>query len=431
MRFPESGVALSGSRSSLRLKPWDEADLAIAFPDAAAPVSELPVSVQSRPYVGLSYLNPFRFWLPLPLVEAKMEGGDLSFTKAGAGILSIMMDPAERNQISMTAYFDAMNLMGDFDIRWQNTYFGFPLTLAFTDNLDTSWSVWRRNTDASLSAALSHNLGATGTQGSLLPGFDVQFTAYDPQDARHPYTWSYQKPLYRMSLGAEISNLHPYPWEVFGGGVSFSVNGKYALRDPNVQYHPRFEGVLETALESITPLPLRFRFFGVWDKNLMALSGNSTVFKSTAFADFAPAEYYSADNVGMEWLAGGEAEVKLFSLEIQKSPSSWFLFSHLYFNRLFGTLAYRGAFYDDDGVSSAAGNQLGDTYRLTQSLVLRLELDISPAVIPVPLSFNVQGGWKISNLNDGNSNNNFWVTLTLGTKPFKTWEFEKNRAGLR
>jgi hypothetical protein len=208
----------------------------------------------------------------------------------------------------------------------------------------------------------------------------------------------------------------------------------YALRDTSVSYYPRIEGVLQTAFESImplsVPLPLRFRFFGVWDKNLMTLSGNSSAFTAASFADFAPAEYDSAANVGMEWLAGGEAEVKLFSLEIQKSPSNWFLFSHLYFNRFFGTLAYRGAFYDDDGAPSAAGNPLGDTYRLTQSLILRLGLTFSSTtlpVLPLTLSLNVLGGWKISNLNDG-KNNDYWIGLTLGTIPLGNWEFAKSRA---
>ncbi|GHV76072.1 hypothetical protein AGMMS49942_08930 [Spirochaetia bacterium] len=437
MRFPEAASALSGVRSSLRRKPWDEADLATAFPAAEPEPPVFSTVAESRPYTGLSYLNPFRYWIPYPLIETRMEGGDFAsfrFTKAGVGIFSMMSDPAARNQITLNAAFDALNLMGVFDIRWQNTYFGFPLTLSFTDNLNTSRSLWRRNTVTSLSGTLSHSLGVTGTRGFLLPGFGVRFTANDPLDSSYPYTWPYAKPLYVFSIGAGISNLTRSSWELFGGGISFAAYGLYGLRDAAVSYHPRVEGVLQTAFESIMPLPMRLRFFGAWDKNLMTLSGDSSVFTDASFADFAPAEYDSAANVGMEWLAGGEAEVKLFSLEIQKSPSTWFLFSHLYFNRFFGTLAYRGAFYDDGGVSSAVGNQVGDTYRLTQSLLLRLGLTFSNATIPllpVTLSFNVQGGWKISNLNDGNPNNDFWVSLTLGTLPVGTWEFAKGRRASR
>ncbi|GHV30592.1 hypothetical protein AGMMS4952_17830 [Spirochaetia bacterium] len=439
MRFPEAASALSGIRSALHRKSWDEADLAVVFPAAEPEPPTFSIPAESSPYRDLSYINPLRYWYPWPLIEAKTtDDGSFQFTKAGVGIHSIMADPTERNQITLDASFDALNLMGVFDIRWQNTYFGFPLALSFTDDLDTSRSLWRRNTAASLSATLSHSLGVTGTQGFLLPGFEARFAVYDPQDNAYPYTWPYEKPLYVFSLGAGISNLARYSWELFGGGISFAAYGMYALQDAAVQYHPRVEGVLQTAFESIMPLsfplPLRFRFFGAWDKNLMTLSGDSSVFTSTALTDLAPAEYDSADNVGMEWLAGGEAEIKLFSLEIQKSPSKWFLFSHLYFNRFFGTLAYRGAFYDDGGVVSAAGNSLWDTYRLTQSLLLRLGLTVSSATIPllpVTFSFNVQGGWKISNLNDGNSNNDFWVSLTLGTIPLQTWEFAKGRREFR
>jgi hypothetical protein len=206
--------------------------------------------------------------------------------------------------------------------------------------------------------------------------------------------------------------------EVFGRGVSLAAYGKYALRQgmsPEDQALPRVEGVLQAAFEPY--LPLRFRLYGVWDERGMNLAGQSSPFSSTPFSTFASAEYVNTGSLrmtGIQWLAGGEAEVKLFKFEIQRHVS------HLYVNRFFGTLAYRGAVYDDGGHPAAEGTVLTGPYRLAQSLALRLGGAASFAIVPyVPfrLSASLVGLWKISNVNDGNNRNDFWfgpeITLSL------------------
>jgi hypothetical protein len=98
--------------------------------------------------------------------------------------------------------------------------------------------------------------------------------------------------------------------------------------------------------------------------------------------------------------------LKLFSLDIQKS------LGHLYYNRVFSTLAYRGVFYNAaentfPANSAPQGTALtppllpaGD-YHLAQSLVLRLSMTISSVIITsMPLRFtpSLWGAWKISNM---------------------------------
>jgi hypothetical protein len=136
----------------------------------------------------------------------------------------------------------------------------------------------------------------------------------------------------------------------------------------------------------------------------MDLHGNSSAFLSTRFSSFASAEYPTTDLTNLAWLGGGEAEIKLFSLEIQRSLSL------VYHYRIFGTLAYRGVFYDDGGSPAAQGNPLGSSFRLAQSLVLRLGAVFNPLVIadmPFRASVHIWGAWKISNMYDNDPANDF------------------------
>jgi len=201
-------------------------------------------------------------------------------------------------------------------------------------------------------------------------------------------------------------------WELFGQGTDLSLYGRYPFlhgMPPEDQELPRFEGVLWAAFEPW--LPLRFRLYGVWDQRGMNIAGRSRTFSTTPFNAFSSAEYVNTDETArmedLQWLGGGEAEVKLFSFEIQRH------LSHLYFNRIFSTLAYRGVVYDDKGHPAAEGKVLTGPYRLAQSLVLRLGSGISTAIFPIfPIhaSLSFVAAWKMSNIHDG-ENNDFWPGL--------------------
>jgi hypothetical protein len=117
----------------------------------------------------------------------------------------------------------------------------------------------------------------------------------------------------------------------------------------------------------------------------MNLSGSSAAY-SPSFSGIASSEYAFPGTGILEWLAGGEAELGLFSLDIQKS------LSHLYFNRLSGGLAYRGALYRDPLNLIIRENALGGGFHLAQSLVARLSLGLSSAIVPAqPFSLVLTG----------------------------------------
>jgi hypothetical protein len=129
----------------------------------------------------------------------------------------------------------------------------------------------------------------------------------------------------------------------------------------------------------------------------MRLNGTSGLYSSTAFSSAAAVEYSSERVQNLLWLAGGEVELQLFSLQIQQN------LGHVYYNRFFGSIAYRGAFYDGSSALFPEGAGLGD-YRLTQSLILRLGMaasTIAVTALPIKLSFAIWGAWKISNVSNG------------------------------
>jgi hypothetical protein len=426
LKFPEDGESLSGIHASLSLRPWDDeerraADLpALSVPAALTePSAPIENRLPSSRFWGVGRLNPFKFWLPYPLVRLDPYSA-FGLTVNGPSLFSMMMDPTDANQIFLNAAMDIPYLMGDVTLSWLNLSLGFPLTFKFSDTLDTGrtrYSGVVRDTVFSVNASFSRGLGSERLIFSVSPGFE--FLAYAPEPPGRPvwtggpesaYTWDYQAPYYVGILGLGLSSLFKANWEIFGQGASLAAYGKYALRHGTpaaAQALPRIEGVAQAAFEPY--LPLRFRLYGVWDERGMNLAGQSSPFSSTPFSAFASVEYVSTGRLrtsNLQWLAGGEAEVKLFKVEIQRH------ISHLYFNRVFGALAYRGAVYDDGGNPAAEGTVLTGSYRLAQSLVLRLGGAVSFAVLPyVPfrLSASFVGVWKISNAGDENSRHDFWM----------------------
>jgi hypothetical protein len=420
MKFPEAGESLSGLRVALSLKPWDEEERRAALGRRVEPAAAMEAAggLPSSRFWGLKYLNPLKFWIPYPLVRLDPDT-PIGITINGLSVFSMMMDPTDANQIFLNAGMDIPYLMGNVSLTWLNLGLGFPLTFKLSDTLDTGRSRTSRVIRETLfdaQASFSRGMGRERLKFSVRPEVEALMYAFEPpghlvwtDGPKSAYTWSYQDTYLIGALGLEVSNLTGVTWELFGQGVSLAAIGKYAallgtaLED---QALPRVEGVVQAAFKPY--LPLRLRLYGVWDERGMNLAGQSTPFSATPFTTFASREYVNTGRLLMtdiQWLAGGEAEVQLFKVEIQRH------LSHLYINRLFGTLAYRGAVYDDQGHPAAEGTVLTGPYRLAQSLVLRLGGLSSFAILPyIPfrLSASFVGVWKMSNVNDGNRKNDFW-----------------------
>jgi hypothetical protein len=404
MKYPEGIKELSGKRAPLRLIPWTEADRTAAGlpavasnsgealfpPDNAGPDSS--GTPESRFYLPLKYLNPLKLWFPVPLIRSNGDEASLD----GGGIFSFMTDPADGNLIFLSAAMDVRFLMAASEIQWTNLSLGFPLDIYFSDDIDKTQANIYRRTQGSLSGLKSFELGG-GHQISLASGIGMSLLAADPEDDSSAYTWTYEEgPYYNVMFGIEYSNLRRFAWELFGQGAVLSLYTRFPLQDSPTL---RFEGSLKAAFESF--FPLQMSLYGVWDQNGMNLHGESRQYSASIFSDIAPFEYNTQGIAGLTWLGGGEAEIKLFSLEIQNN------ISHLYFNRIFSTLAYRGAFYQSRQLPKPAGTAMGEDYHLTQSLILRLGGSISTVFVtalPLTVTPRLWGAWKISNIDDDEEN---------------------------
>jgi hypothetical protein len=420
MRYPEKLGDISGISAELRLTPWD----APAAPEAA-PVQRVteagfspsgaapgahetvpgdnPESVEALPgraYLPFKYLNPLSLWLPIPLVRLDSTAG-LGFRLEGGGIYSVMIDPPESNTIFLMAAMNARFSMADFDITWTNGDLGVPLNIQISDSVTTG-DIFYRAFRLSADAAFSRSLGSGGTKGFLGAGFGFsRFYVQRKGDTNSAYTWDFHSNAYKIMGRLGLSSLTKMPWETFGHGYTAQAvgwlvpTGKQSAA-PGI--YPRVDAMFEAAFEPA--LPFRIGLYGAWDSYTegMDLRGQSSQHPSPIFKDLAAAEYQNSNVTGFDWIAGGETEFRFFSLNIQKG------FSHIYFNRLLGTLAYRIALYDAAGISVPQGNRLWGDLRLTQSLVLRLGTGVSSAILtaaPFKITAYVQAALKLSKFGQG------------------------------
>ncbi|MDR2136107.1 MAG: hypothetical protein LBO76_05780 [Treponema sp.] len=398
MRYPEQLGDISGTGAELRLVPWDGAD---SGPPAQAPEAlPVPEPLPSRAYLPFKYLNPLDLWLPIPLFRLDLDA-PLGFHLEGGGIYSVMIDPPESNTIFLQAAMNARFLKADFDIKWTNGDLGVPLDIQISDLVSTGTTVYRAFR-VNLETTLSHSLGIGGTQGFLGAGFNfARFYVQQAGDTNSAYTWDFHSNSYKFMGRLGLRSLAVMPWETFGHGYAAQAIGwivPAARPSGGAAVYPRVDMFFQAAFEPV--LPFRFSLYGAWDSHTegMNLQGQSSQHPSPVFQRVAAAEYQSSKVAGLDWLAGGEAEFRLFSLSIQKS------LSHIYFNRLLGTLAYRAALYDAAGFSAPEGNKLPGDLALTQSLVFRLGTGVSSAILaaaPFRITAYVQAALKLSKFGQG------------------------------
>jgi len=340
----------------------------------------------SKPYFGIAYMNPFKFWLPLPLLRYSINFNNFRIRADGFGIFTVMMDPTDRNLIILTAFADIRYGMAMFDsFSWQSTIPGFPISLEFSDKVvtDTITKPYRE-TRVNLSGSIRFYPGRWMFGLSLNGGY---LRIANDSGQRSAYQWEKTGSLFYYGASLSFSNNIRRQNELFGTGFSFYLRG-ISITDT---FSPRGEAMFQANFE--TRFPVRVALYGAYDKIGMNINGVSRSYGQPLFANFASKEYVPSGNFYINWIAGGEISVGIFSFEIQKN------ISHLYFNRIFCTLSVRNMLYDSNNHQSAEGVAI-DNLRLAQSLVLNFKLVSS--IIPIKsvpffLEPQIWGAWKFSN----------------------------------
>jgi hypothetical protein len=392
LRFPESADALSGTKAQVQLASADgEAYGLVARRNESGIVatlapSDMPYTGPSTTHFGLRYLNPFQAWFPLLLIRTN-EASDNIFDMSldGGGLLSLISEPTGRNTVQIQAYADAAYRMAMIEhFSWQTTVPGFPLTFGFSDQvLGTAKDERYRDTRASVAGSFMQMPGRWGYGFSAGAGYA---RIADNDGGESAYEWAETGSGFFYTAGFTIANRVRRTHELFGTGLSLDLRGISFVE----HFEPRAEALFQASAE--TRFPVGLVVYGAYDTRTMNLHGVSRSYGQPLFAKAASQEY-STQSLNLKWLAGAEASIGLFSWEIQKN------LSHLYFNRLVGTLSARNALYDSHGQVAAEGIAINDL-RLAQSLVFRLEL--VSTIIPLKLSPFVLrpyawGAWKFSN----------------------------------
>ncbi|MDR0465090.1 MAG: hypothetical protein LBG94_08275 [Treponema sp.] len=352
-----------------------------------AALFEQPDKIESKLYTSFKYLNPFKFWLPVPLLRFSLDFDNFNFNLDGAGFFSVMMDPSDRHLIMVTAYADItyrMFMVENFT--WQTTVPGFPLTAEFSDMVVSDFvNEPYRETRAALSGSLSMYPGRYFCGIALGAGY-VRIAGFN--GGKNAYEWEERNSSFYYSTSLSFSNQLRRQIDLFGTGLSINLRGTSITEI----FAPRLEGIFRVNRE--TRFPISLALYGAYDKTAMNFYGVSRKYGQPVFARAASREYSLPRGLSLTWISGSEMSVGLFSFEIQNN------LSHIYFNRLSGFLSLRSVIYDSNGHPNAEGIEF-DNIRLAQSLVLRVSLLSS--IIPVKnnplfLEPSVWGAWKFSSV---------------------------------
>jgi hypothetical protein len=387
LRFPETADSLSGIQSEIELVKADNEDYgAIAVPKTETAEAEPLYAGPSKMYFGIRYMNPLKFWLPLPLIRTVVDDDDNTGLRLdGGGLISMMSDPSARNTLIIMAYADVPYRMAMIEnITWISTVPGFPVTVQFSDKVITDLeNDPYRDTRGSLSGVLEWQPGRWYYGFSL--GGSYARIAYN-DGGESAYTWKEAGNAFALSTGFALSSVQRRQNELFGTGLHFGIRGMSVVDS----FTPRVEGMFQASVE--TRFPLSLTLYGAYDKRGMDLYGVSSAYGDSIFAAAVSEEYSHPTGLSLNWLGGGEASIGLFSLEIQRN------LSHFYFNRFFGTLSLRNVLYDSKGFPKASGVAINDM-RLAQSLVLKLGLTssiIPIKFIPIFLKPHIWAAWNFS-----------------------------------
>lgn len=396
LRYPTTLADLAGSKAPLAFEEWHEGD-----PKPPLPSVREGATTRERGYSPLPYLNPFRYWIPLPLTVTTGDEPQIN----GLGIASYMTDPFDLNSINLAIGADWRHMMAYFDLSWTSLGLGLPISLQASDSIEYASGEAYRASRLSASLSLARGLGGESLYLSLNPQLSLALFAQDPADGSSAYSWSYEAPFVIAGGKIGLSTMRQYKWELFPQGYSLTALGLTSFGSTSA----RFEGLAKGGLKLF--FPFRASLYGAWDENGIGIDGASPVYGEALFSAMASTEYAKESPTRLSWLAGGSVDAELLDISTQTN------LSHLYVNRLFGTLGWRGVTYDAGSAdSSYAGSPLWGNVRLAQSILARAGavITLAPAaMLSIKLTPNVWVAWKLSDLLDDDPQNDLSYGFSL------------------
>lgn len=390
LRYPERAAELSGTETTLQRAPWNA-------PSVSREAAPKPAG-RERPYLGLSYLNPLRFWLPYPLIRTD---GDTTRVDGG-GAVSYLSDPTDLNTVLLNAGWDTAGSMVFIGIDWTSLELGVPISARFSDGIefgaDGGLDDPYRATRAALSIGIDRGIGGERLRFSGAFSTAAVLTAEDPHDGSGAYEWERGDPRFAIGASIGLSSFERPAWRLFGSGFHLELEARAQLPDGTVRADAVFRAAFEPAV------PLRVTAYGVWDQDGMAVDGSSRTYGAPSFSGVTEYAKLAPDDLTL--LAGAEAEWRLFSVEAQTN------LSHLYFNRLFGLLSVRGAAFGsgDQTSEAAAGWPIGADGRFVSSVVVSTGAVVSAmpaAALPLRYAPFVWAALRLNLLDDDDPANDY------------------------
>ena len=405
LEYPEKLGELTGALEQVRLIPlpdtWGKRAGASTFAHNAlddASGNNTPGFVE-RGYAPLLWMNPFRLWLPFPLLRTfgtttRIDGG---------GLVSYLSDPTDTTTLLLIGGADTYFQTAFVDAQANTYVFGPPLGLSFSDSVEYGNGAGTAYRALRFSASLSfeRGIGGEGLRYSLNPFAATSLFAGDPGDGSSAFTWGLEESVSLLGLGFGIRDYQKKAWNLFGTGFSLDLSARtlLPLAGP-LSENIRIDSVLKAGFNPY--IPIRTTVYGVFDGRGMALAGNSRVFGDADFEGLN--EYASQYPSDLLWLAGGGAEIRIFSLETQTH------LSHVYFNRLFGTLAWKGVFFDESYLDLSGKTEFVHALTLKTGAVLGA---IPATALPLRYSPYAWASLLFSNLDDTDPDNDYVFGFAL------------------
>ena len=408
LEYPEKLGELTGALEGIRFIPlpdtWGKrTSIALgAFANgeiANGTVAKRATDFEERGYAPLLWMNPFRLWLPFPLIRTfgtttRIDGG---------GLVSYLSDPTDTTTLLLIGGADAYFQTAFMDAQASTYAFGPLVGLSFSDSVEYGNGAGMAYRAVRLSASinLERGIGGERLRYSLNPFVASSLFAGDPDDGSSAFTWGLEESVSLVGLGLGIRDYQKKAWNVFGTGFSLdlSIRTLLPLSGPPME-NIRMASVLKAGFNPF--VPIRTTAYALYDGRGMSLTGNSRVFGDADFEGLN--EYASQYPADLRWVAGGGAEFRIFSLETQTH------LSHIYFNRLFGTALWKGVFFDESYLDLSGRTDFVHALTLKAGAVLGA---MPATALPLRYSPYAWASLLFSNLDDSDPDNDYVFGFAL------------------